>query len=329
MSTRLLKPIVGALVLVLIVQALLGPILSASNTVDGSIALGADGEREFVYAGNVTEVRNTTGRALRLSKEAELQVSGGIGVQGDTWTWSTTVAVDNTSRSQVLWGIRDEYLLAYDGSAGELVLWHYNESSTNSYALRVPASPSSLTTVQATRNGSTLRLYNGSGSSSSLTLTPSTDNSAPTPTYGSLDGRLEETRTWGRVLNSTERQQVRDRPILPLTGNRRARLMFDTQGRDVAVDLRSASGEVVGGYPLLEDPRASGFAGAVLQEGVSYELDTTNELTLRMTGDYERAPRVAVSTPNSLAGDIARLIGVFAMLIVLVSLVGALRGELG
>lgn len=326
MSSPLLKTLVGALVLVLLIQGLGGSILSASNTVDGSVALGADGERAFARASNITEVRSSTGRAVHLSKDAELQISGGLGVEGEQWTWSAMAAVDNTSRDQVIWSIRDEWILAYDGSQPAWVLWHYNRSSTNSYRISVPASGAgSLTTVQATRENATVTLYNSSGSSTSVTLTPGTDRSATAPTYGSLDGRLEETRVAGRVWNASERQFVRSNPNLPLPGDRRSRLMMDQTGRSVAVDLRSASGEVVGSYGLLAGARGTGVAGTTLTEGTHYQLTDQNGITLTMIGAYERAPRVVIQTPDTIAGTFAPLIVTFALLIVLVTMTGRLQ----
>lgn len=326
MSSPLLKTLVGGLVLFLLVQALAAPMLAAANPPEGSVALGADGERAFAYAEEITEVRSSTGRAVHLSQDAELQISGGLGIEGEQWTWSTMIAVENTSRDQVVWGIRDEWILAYDGSQPAWVLWHYNRSSTNSYRISVPASGAgSLTTVQATRDNATVTLYNSSGSSTSVTLTPGTDRSATAPTYGSLDGRLEETQVWGRVLNASQLQTDRASPIPPLTGDRRSRLMMDQTGRSVAVDLRSASGEVVGSYGLLATPRGTGVAGTTLTEGQQYQLTDRNGITLTMIGAYERAPRVVISVPDSIGSVLVRVIVTLALLSVLLLLSGELR----
>lgn len=325
-SSRVLQTVVGALVLFLVVQALLGPMLAAANPPDGSVALGADGVRSFPYTDEITEVSDSTGRALHLSEDAELQVSGGIGVEGDQWTWSTMVAVENTSRDQVAWGVRDEWILAYNSSDPSWVLWHYNRSSTNSYRLSVPASGAgSLTMVQATRGNATVTLYNSSGSSDSVTLTPGTPTSAAAPTYGSLDGRLEETRVWGRVLNTSHRQSVRSNPLLPLPGDRRSRLMMDTTGRSVAVDLRSSSGEVVGSYGLLAGPRGTGLAGTTLTDGTHYQLTDQDGITLEMIGQYDQAPRAVIDVPTLIPGSLVSAIGTLAMLSVLILLTATLR----
>jgi len=326
MSSPLLRTLVGVLVLFLLVQALLGPMLAAANPPEGSVALGADGVRAFAYTDEITEVRDSTGQALHLSEDAELQVSGGLGVQGEEWTWSTMTAVENTSRDQVLWSIRDEWILAYNGTEPAWVLWHYNRSSTNSYRLSVPATGAgSLTTVQATRDNGTVTLFNSSGASASMTLTPGADTTAALPTTNSLDGRLEETRVWGRVLNASERQSVRSNPILPIPGDRRSRLMMDQTGRSVAVDLRSASGKVVGSYSLLGTPRGTGVAGTTLTEGQQYQLSGRNGITLTMTGAYERAPRAVIDVPSTITGPLVGAIATLAMLSVLVVLSSALR----
>lgn len=326
MASRILRTVVGVLVAVLVIQALGGVILTSANVVDGSVPLGGDGQRTFARADNITEVRSSTGRAVRLSKDAELQISGGLGVHGDQWTFSTMTAVENTSRSQVIWTIREEYILAYNGDRGSWQLWHYNASSTNSYVISVPATGAGgLQTIQVTRDNSTITLYNASGASSSITLTPGTESSAAAPLYPSLNGRLEETRVWGRVLNASQRQAVRSNPILPRPGQRRSRMMMDTTGRSVAVDLRSASGDIVGSYPLLLDPRGSGVTGTTLTQGSQYTLANSNGLTLTTIGAFDRAPRVAVQTPDSLAGTFAPLIITFALLGAFVLLTGRLR----
>jgi hypothetical protein len=168
-------------------------------------------------------------------------------------------------------------------------------------------------------------LYNSSGSSDSVTLRPGTDRSASAPTYGSLDGRLEETRVAGRVWNTSERQSVRSNPNQPLPGDRRSRLMMDTTGRSVAVDLRDASGEVVGAYGLLAGPRGSGVPGTTLTDGQQYDVTDQNGITLTMTGAYDRAPRVVISVPNTVGETLVPAIVTLALLSVLLLLSGRLR----
>lgn len=275
-------------------------------------------------------IRDTTGRAVAVDGSGGVEISGGIGVRGKSWHLSTYVSVENTSRSQVVWTVRDNYVLAYDADRAVWALWYYNDSSTNSYRVEVSASPTAgtLTNVQASRDGRTLTVYNSSGASASLTIDPTTANSATLPTSQTLEGRLEETRTWSGPLNATQRQRLRNAPIKPVgVGNRTGRLMFDTSGDGVAVDFRAASGSLVGSAS-----RAPGFAGSILTAGVDYRVDATGtgaRLVALKGGALENMPRVAVDHSGLLGlGILGQLLGVLnSALVVLVLVAVAIGGS--
>jgi len=314
---------IGIAVLVVVLSAL----VSSSTVAQGSIPL-SDGVATFSSpsVANAT-ISNSTGRAAELSGGA-VEISGAVGVRGDTWSLSTYVDVDDSSRTQVVWTVRENWQLAYDGVAGEWELWYYNSSSTNSYSTSVSASPTGLTNVQAQRDGQTVTLYNSSGSSSSITITPGTDSSAPVPATQPLDGRLDETRVWQAALNATQRQQLRDEPLDPVgVGNRSAQLMFDRDGSSVAVDFSSASGSLTGAAT-----RGSGLAGAELVKGVDYRVDGS-ELIALDGGSLDEMPRVAVSHGGllgagvfgALLGLMRSAIGVLALLMLAIGGVVALN----
>jgi hypothetical protein len=295
----------GIVILVVVLSTLVGTFTIAQ----GSIPLN-NGVATFDSPDvqNAT-IKNSTGRAAALNGNGAVEVTGALGVRGDTWSFSTFVAVDNSSRSQVVWSVRDNWVLSYDGGTSEWVLWYYNSSSTNSYSTAVAASPSGLTNVQAQRDGQTVTLYNGTDASSSFTITPGTDSSAPLPATQSLDGRLEETRVWKTTLNASQRQALRDEPLNPVgVGNRTARLMFDTSGSGVAIDFTGASGSLTG-----DATRGSGFAGTKLVAGVDYRIDTSGQVRLIALdgGSLEDMPRVAV-IHNGLhgIGILGQLLGV-------------------
>jgi hypothetical protein len=268
------------------------------------VFVGTNNEFDLDGADDVAEVKNSTGRAAALDTNTEVQVSGGIGVDGQNWHWSTFVGMDReVPRDEIIWSVRENYILAFNdsdaNSPAEFVLWYYNSTSTNSYRLTVPGSHGSvLKNVQASRNGTQLTLRNSTGTSSSLTITPGTDTSAPAPNGSELVGTLEETQTWDRTLNSSERQTVRTDPLEPVgVGDRDARLMFDQSGRGVAVDLRSASGEIVGSPGFFSSVRTSGIPGDVLTRGVDYKV-SGGSIVLLAGGEVEDAPRIVVEASS-------------------------------
>lgn len=313
-----------------------GAVFEVTNPSDGSFFVGTDNEERLENVDNVTEVKDSTGRAASLAAGQDVEISGGIGVEGSVWSWSTWTATDDTSRDQIIWSVRDNWILAYNSTTPEWILWHYNDSSTHSYRVSVPANDTAtLRNVQATRNGSTVTLYNDSGTSASVTLTPGTDSSAAAPTYKSLDGGLEETRTFDTELNASQRQALRNKPLKPVAvGDRDARLMFDKKGRNVAVDLRNADGEITGSNSLLGSVRRSGLAGTVMTRGVDYEIDQRtggSYIVLKSGGELEDMPRIAISTPDTIAeGLIGDLVSAMSLLVVglLVFVVATLNEQL-
>lgn len=314
---RVVSVIFGVVIVTIVLSTLTSGFLPA----DGSVFVGTDNRFELDNADGVEAVKNSTGRAAALNQNTEVQISGGIGVDGDEWHWSTYARVQNTSRDQVVWSVRDDWLLAYDGDQPAWVLWHYNASSTNSYRLSVPAADaSSLTNVQASRNGTAVTLYNSSGTSASLTLTPETDTSASAPVGGELVGALEETRTWDRELTGSERQALRNEPLAPIgVGDRDARLMFDQEGRDVAVDLRSASGEIVGDPGFFGGLRGNGLPGERLQRGADYQLQNGG-IELLQNGTVYNAPRIAIEAEGNLLGKFIGPISAALQMLILFAL---------
>lgn len=324
------KLIVSAVILavgVTIVSQVVG--VGGLVSLDGSIRVGGDGVVALQQDKGVTEVRDSTGRAASLSG-GEVVINGGLGVRDDPddqWAFGTYASVENSSRASVVWSLGEEWILAYQPDyGGEFVVWHYNRSSTHSYATSVAAaSPGSLSAVLLERDGDTITLTNSSGATSSIVLTPGTDSSAPVPTTNNLNGRLEETRSWDRTLTSAEAQTYRSDGIEPVAvGNRSARLLFDQSGTDVAVEFRTASGELRGSAS-----RGTGLAGTVMTQGTDFSvIEFGGGLAVKPLagGELENQPRIALSTPQSAFEQAALAIGsVFALAGVVLIVVVARR----
>jgi len=296
---------VGAVTLavgLVILSQIVGVGIGGLGSLDGSIRVGSDGVVPLPNNDDVTSVQDSTGRAADLSG-GEVAITGGLGVRDDPdsrWTFATYSSVDDTSRASVLWSLGQSYVIAFTpANGGEYVGWFYNETTTNSYTVSVSAqNPGSLSPLLLERDGTTLTLYNEGGSSSSVTITPTGDSSAPLPTSNNLEGKLEETRTWDRPLSASERQTYRSDGIEPVAvENRSARLLFDTTGNDVAIEFRSASGELKGAAS-----RGDGLVGSAMARGTDFEIVRVNgddAVKPLAGGELADQPRIAITTPRT------------------------------
>jgi hypothetical protein len=296
---------VGAVTLavgLVILSQIVGVGVAGLGSVDGSIRVGGDGVVVLQNNDDVSSVRDSTGRAADLSG-GHVAISGGLGVRDDSdrrWTFATYSSVDDSTRASTLWSFGKSYVIAYTpGNGGEYVAWYYNASTTNSYSVSVSAdSPGSVSPLLLERDGTTLTLYNESGSSSSVTITPGADSSAALPTSNNLEGKLEETRTWKRPLSASERQTYRSDGIEPVAvGNRSARLLFDRTGDDVAIEFRNAEGDLEGAAS-----RGDGLVGSTMARGTDFEIVRVNgddAVKPLVGGELENQPRIAVTTPRS------------------------------
>lgn len=267
----------------------------------GSLALGGDAAVTVAVASDdVAEVADTTGRAMRVDGDGGVSVDGGFGgvANDSTMSFATYADVDNTSRGSRLIRVGDAWALNYiAANGGQYELLYFNISSRNSYRLTVAAdqTPGTLQPVIVERNGATVRLYNGTGASASLTIDPSSESTAQLSNVGDLDGRIDETRAWDRPLNATERATYRSDGIEPVAvGNRSARLQFDTTGDSVAIDFVAASGRLSG-----TASRGDGLDKTVLQQGTDFTLaeqDTETTISVIQGGALTDQPRVAVQT---------------------------------
>jgi len=302
-NSELIQRLIVVAVLLSVGVAIVGQVIGVGSltSVDGSVRVGDDDAVALQATNDVNSVADSTGRAAELSG-GSVDISGGLGVEADAdgnWTFATYAAVDNASQSATLWTIGQNYVIGYSPTnGGELFVWHYNESSTNSYVASVAtATPGSLSPVVVQRDGNTLTLFNESGASSTIALAPGSETTATLPATDNLDGRLDETRTWDRPLTATERSNYRNDGIQPVAvGNRSARILFDTKGDNVAIEFRGVSGQLVGAAS-----RGTGLSGTVMTEGSDFELVSRGPDTFLRPlsgGELADQPRVFVQTPR-------------------------------
>jgi len=279
-------------------------------TTDGSVAIDGPGDTIAVGDVDTVTVSDSTGRAAKLDGSGSVAIAGGLNVSDQKqFSFGTYAAVDDVNRSQAIFGIEDEYQLSYNGTTNEYELYYFNDSSRNSYRITVAAAnPTTLRPVLVERDGATLTLTNGTGAASSVTITPNSNTVAAGPTNNSLAGRLDETRSWHRPLTASEAATYRSDGIEPVAvGNRSTRLMYDQTGSDVAVEFRSASGELQG-----DATRGAGLDGTTLTEGTDYNVTFDGEdliVEISSGGELEQMPRVAISSPDSSFEQVLQLTG--------------------
>jgi hypothetical protein len=280
------------------------------------------------------KVQDTSGRAAELSGSGAVVVDGGLGFlnatgnETGTATFLTHVAIDDPSRTQVIFQLGDEYQLSYNGTSNEYELWYFDEETRDTYLVNVsaPSDPTPLQPVIFTRDGETLTLINAAGEGLQASVTTTGDSFEPLPTDQGLDGRLEETRVINRTVTSSETTIYTDDKIAPVAvGNRESRLMYDTQGSGVAVDFRdNASASLTG-----DAQRGDGIPGDSLSSGTDFAITSSgsNQQTISalVGGQLEDMPRVFLGGATNDSQQLLELLRVAFSLAGLALLVIVIR----
>jgi hypothetical protein len=158
-----------------------------------------------------------------------------INVASDnTWTVAQPVLnVANTSHTQTFLAVGDpNLLLQYVNNSSGTDQWSaVYITTTDSYRINVSApnaSSNGPAHVVVTRNQSNLTIWRNSTQGESVNVTTDNALSGDLTDDSNCNCTLDETRTFDDVLNSSQRQTLRDSPVAPLPGtNRTARLMYD------------------------------------------------------------------------------------------------------
>jgi len=270
------------------------------------------------------EVRDSTGRAVSLdgSDDAEVRADTGLDTQASTYSVTTWVAVNDTSRNQTVGQFGDGLAIEYRQDLDAWRVWVYNRSSTNSYAVTLSApQPGSLTRLAVVRSSTTsLTAYRNESAQASLTLTPGSTATATAPVESPLNGTIEETRTFATALNTSQRQTTYFDPVRPVNGTApTARLMYDGTGSDLIVGF-GGTGSITSGE------RTAGFAGSTVQQSGNYSTSLSGAdlvLSIASGGVLEGAPQLVIQAPDGSGGTqlvllLGRVFQLAAVLLVLV-----------
>lgn len=305
----------GLLLTIVIVAAIAmvanGVLLQLDDTTSGiqedrEEAIGLDGSDLITIddgAGTDETVRDSRGLALNFdgTNKSYVKSDTTVGIASDkNWTVAQPVlTVDNTSYTQTFLAVGDpNLLLQYVNNSTGTDQWSaVYITSTDSYRINVsapePASNGSAHVV-VTRNQSNLTIYRNATQGESVNISSENALSGDLTDDSNCNCTLDETRTFDDVLNSSQRKELRDSPVMPLTGtNRTARLMYDEGNltdTEVFIFHSAASGKrgpnttyVDGfeGHELTPDDALIGQA--------DYAWDTTGP-KIRPVNEYVGAP---------------------------------------
>lgn len=232
----------------------------------------------FVTDGDVLQVyhvNDSTGDTIRLRGADDSQFQSNEDIEfasDDTWSVATWGEWNNSygTTNGTLLSLNGRVLIQYDNQSQQWIGWWYDDGSRDSYNVTVSSTnqPGTLEHITLVHNGTHLAIYRNNTQGDVVNTTG--DNTAdPLLNASNWAGRIEESRGYDDALNSSQRQQLRDSPVLPLNGaNRTFRLMYDQGSGDrVSVYFTGSSAT------LQNTTWTDGHPGTVLTEGTDYELD--------------------------------------------------------
>lgn len=222
---------------------------------------------------SLDRVVDSTGYAIELTGASDSYVQSNEPVtfaEDGTFSACTFAQVDSGagSDSMTALSLNGRVLIQYNGSEGNWSAWYYDEGDRDSYRVNVsaPNQPGNLTHVCAIANATHFSIYRNNTIGESDPLTSSSIEDADLNTTN-WDGVLEETRVDDDPLDSSQRQQLIDSPVAPITSsNRTARLMYDEgAGSSTEIFVAGTSATVNNGQWV------SGHPGHTLTDGVDYQ----------------------------------------------------------
>lgn len=295
--------------------------------------------------GTDEEVYNSLGNAVELSgaNDSYYQSTSDINAINDsTWTVSTwaTVDADAANDTMTTVSLGGDLVVYYNGSTDSWAAWFYDDGARNSYHVNVSASSPTdgLNNIIVERDGDNLTIYRNTTAGSSADLSNTSTASSPHTT--NWHGRIDEVRTDDVALNASQRNQIYQNPVAPLTGtDKTARIMFDEPEQNKQLlffsggDIQLYNATIVDGHPgeLMDgESFANSLAGAT-----DYEWGTDGpQIRAVEGGQLDGAPvAYAEYTSYGLVGGLVSdyqnalvLAGVVFILVPLGAIIMFLRG---
>lgn len=186
-------------------------------------------------AGVQESVFKTTGHAVELTGADDSFVESASDFtvsSGDNWTVSVWALVDSGQGDENMTAVSVDgrAVISFNGSADQWEGWFFDEGSRASFQANVSASGNEVgnfTNVILWHNGTHLSIFRN-GTRGDITATAGNGFADAPVNATNWDGRLEELRTFGDAVDSTDRSELVNSPVdgQPDT-DRTARAMFD------------------------------------------------------------------------------------------------------
>lgn len=237
---------IGIAVVVLFISlAMANTIVTTEGVGDTSVSTAAalDGPDQWTRldesAGTDETVYDSRGYAINLTGADDSYFKSDSTIDYGSGGFSTSVwaSVDNPSKNETMAvvSLDGRAVIAYNGTgADEWVGWYYNESSRNSYTVKVDAvgDTGNLHHLVLRANGTHLSMYRNDTDAAHTAFVSRNVKDAPNTTQN-WDGRVEELRTFNSALNASVRSSLFSDGVAAQPGtNRTARAMFDQPNKD-------------------------------------------------------------------------------------------------
>jgi len=275
----LLEFFVGALIVATLAAAVLngGVFGTDASTDTTATVLTADGNGQLdlpalATVESLTSVQTTLGDAASFDGDGSLFTDVPDVIGPGEWTICThaaaSSAVVSSDGTRTLLAV-DGSVLRYNGSTDQYVVYYWNESSRTTQRAAVSISETDATQLQP------ICVVHDSGAftvhtrtQESPTVSGTADNAQMPGSTTGWDGVVEETRLYGRALDSQNQTRYGDDPTQALPGPApAARLTYDTRDSD----LSSLPVYFAGSTATADNvTRVDGATGPTLSEGSDY-----------------------------------------------------------
>lgn len=237
---------------------------------------GNDGELDPA-ARNITSTTDTLGTKLSLDgNDSQLSADISSPGPGDA-ELCTMTTIRNTGENATIATAGGELTLEYHGNrtTNKWVGSRFDPGDRDGATVTADATdPGNQTHLCVRQAGDTVTLAVDATDQSSATL--GSGLGVATANSSSLDGTVEETRSFSEALSSSQRSTLQSTPTAPVdTGNTTARLYYDDRGQ---------VGQSVSGFPIYYEQTTATVTNGTLVAGAGGRGATTDDISRSVSG---------------------------------------------